>query len=75
MPFNIKNPKTNDWGTFLCSSCLNSELKIEALNSLNLLPPVSLEDDLSDLSEHYQNSSKEGEWPFQCALFGKTIWD
>ena len=54
VPFNIKKPKTNDWGTFLCSNCLNSELKIEALNGWNLLPPVSLEDDLSDLSEQFK---------------------
>ena len=54
VPFNIKKPKTNDWGIFLCLNCLNSELKIEALNGWNLLPPVSLEDDLSDLSEQFK---------------------
>ena len=36
------------WGTCLYSYCLNSELKVEALNGLNLLPPISLEDDISE---------------------------
>ena len=46
--FQRKKAYTNDWGTCLCSYCLNPELKVEALNGLNLLPPVSLEDDISE---------------------------
>ena len=48
MPFNIRKPKVNDWGTCLCSYCLNPEFKVETLNGLSLLLQVSLEDDISE---------------------------
>ena len=30
-PFYITSPSTTDWGTCLCSTCLNSQIKIEKL--------------------------------------------
>ena len=32
---NIVKPKPQDWGTFLCMSCLNLQLKMEALCNLD----------------------------------------
>ena len=53
MPVNIKMAEADDWGTCLFSYCLKPELKVEALNGLNLLSLVRLknnifEDKLSD---------------------------
>ena len=31
VPFYIKKPKPDDWGSCLCAMCLNPELKVEAL--------------------------------------------
>ena len=33
IPQNIRKPKPEDWGTSLCKTCLNPELKMEALLS------------------------------------------
>ena len=43
LPKNVVNPKPEDWGTSLCKTCLNPELKIEALRD----PEVKLETLLS----------------------------
>merc|ERR1712030_305012 len=34
IPENIKKPKPEDWGTCLCKTCLNPELKIECIKQL-----------------------------------------
>ena len=39
LPKNVVKPKPEDWGTSLCKTCLNSELKIETLRD----PEVKLE--------------------------------
>ena len=39
-------PEANEWGTCLFSYCLKPELKVEALNGLNLLSLVSLENNI-----------------------------
>ena len=38
IPPSIKKPKPEDWGTSLCKTCLNPELKVEALK----LPDITL---------------------------------
>ena len=48
IPFNVRKPKANDWGICLCAYCLNPELKVEALTDLKILPPISLEENITN---------------------------
>ena len=34
VPFNVRKPSASDWGTCLCATCLNPELKLEKLPKL-----------------------------------------
>ena len=52
--FNVIKPKANDWGICLCVYCLNPELKVEALSDLKILPPISLEENITN-EEGLQN--------------------
>ena len=48
VPFDVMKHKTNDWETCLCAYCLNPELKVEALNDLKILPPISVEENITN---------------------------
>jgi len=52
VPFNVQKPKPNDWGTCLCSTCLNPSLKFQRLIDLNLIPHCDLEERF-DSDEEY----------------------
>ena len=56
VPFDLIKPKAIDWGTCLCAYCLNPELKVEALNDLKILPPISLKENITN-EEGLQNIS------------------
>lgn len=43
VPSYVIKPKPSDWGTCLCKTCLNPELKIERLNELDHLKVKNLE--------------------------------
>ena len=48
IPCYIKKANPGDWGTCLCETCLNPELKIEKLFNLKLLKRVNLEECIND---------------------------
>ena len=48
IPKNIVKPKPSDWGTCLCMTCLNPELKVEKLTKLGYLPSTSIENIILD---------------------------
>ena len=58
VPYYVKKVGTSDWGTCLCHTCLNPELKIEKLIREKLIPSINLEyviqnnDDYHDLLEN-----------------------
>ena len=62
IPENVVKPKAQDWGTCLCVTCLNPELKMEALSRLKDKPaglPTNLQQilkfDDKELKEFSQN--------------------
>ena len=58
VPYYVKKAGPSDWGTCLCRTCLNPELKIEKLIQEKLIPSINLEyviqndDDYYDLLEN-----------------------
>ena len=58
LPYYVKKAGPSDWGTCLCRTCLNPELKIEKLIREKLIPSINLEyviqnnDDYHDLLEN-----------------------
>ena len=47
-PFNVKKASASDWGTCLCRTCLNPELKIEKLTREKLIDSINLENTIND---------------------------
>ena len=43
VPYNVIKPKASDWGTCLCGTCLNPELKVDKLVEMKLRSNVDLE--------------------------------
>ena len=44
VPHYVKKPKSDEWGTCLCMTCLNPELKLERLQRINKISPVNVEE-------------------------------
>lgn len=69
VPYYIRKPAAEDWGTCLCVTCLNPELKIDRLQRLEKIAAVNIEDAVScsdkfdqlveDLSNLKPDSEKE----------------
>ena len=44
VPHSIRKPSASDWGTCLCATYLNPELKLESLSNKNMLKKINLEE-------------------------------
>ena len=42
VPFDVKKPRDQDWGTCLCMYCLNPQLKVHKLIQLNYIENVDI---------------------------------
>ena len=66
VPDMIKKPKPEDWGTSLCKTCLNPELKLDGLKASS--------DDLSDVTLEGLLALPSNEYPELCKRFeGNTL--
>lgn len=54
IPYYVKKPGNSDWGTSLCSTCLNPELKIERLIDMKELKNLGCFEDLVQDDDRYQ---------------------
>ena len=66
VPTNIVKPRPQDWGTCLCMTCLNPELKLEALKkfdklnqNLELEALVKSEQEVSNVIKRLNEAAKE----------------
>ena len=74
VPYNVIKPKASDWGTCLCGTCLNSELKVDKLVEMKLRSNVDLEElfreenlpafiqDLDNLKKEQDQTVLYNEW-------------
>ena len=53
VPYYVKKAGPSDWGTCLCCTCLNSELKIEKLIWEKLIPSINLEYAIQNDDEYH----------------------
>ena len=74
VPYNVIKLKASDWGTCLCGTCLNSELKVDKLVEMKLRSNVDLEElfreenlpafiqDLDNLKKEQDQTVLYNEW-------------
>ena len=80
-PFNVFKPNPNDWGTCLCSTCLNPEIKLEELSKVTKRTDIKWNDtmDYKNISEiiekvksiNYDSSITFAEWQKVVPTGGK----
>ena len=79
LPKNVVKPKPEDWGTSLCKTCSNPELKIEALRDpeVKLETLLSLDDaQLKKWSEKFKDNNNPityKEWQTEIVKKTKTL--
>ena len=79
LPKNVVKPKPEDWGASLCKTCLNPELKIEALRDpeVKLETLLSLDDaqlkKWSEKSKDNNNLITYKEWQTEIVKKTKTL--
>ena len=79
LPKNVVKPKPEDWGTSLCETCLNPELKIEGLRDpeVKLETLLSLDDaQLKKWSEKFKDNNNlitYKEWQTEIVKKTKTL--
>ena len=66
VPENILNPKPEDWGTCLCMTCLNPELKLESIKrqletnvTLDMVKDNTYKQEVNDLIQHWDFPKKK----------------
>ena len=58
VPHYVKKPAAEDWGTCLCITCLNPELKLERLRKLNEISVLNVEEAVSS-TEKYEKLKED----------------
>ena len=65
VPENIVKPKPEDWGTCLCMTCLNPELKLESIKrqletnvTIDMVKDNTYKQEVNDLIQHIKASGK-----------------
>ena len=51
VPHYIRKPSASDWGTCLCATCLNPELKLKSLANKNILKKIDLKEIVNSQTE------------------------
>ena len=58
VPYYVVKPEADEWGTCLCLSCLNPEIKLAKLKKLNKISVVNVEEVLAS-SDKYEKLKKD----------------